>query len=439
MKKHIAVIGGGMAGTAAAHTLLQRGYAVTIIEKDSRLGGRIYSQAIAGLTSETGAGFLTNAYSNTLAFLKEAGLSPKLIERKSGASVVRGGIAHSLANPWTFLGSSWLSLGARLLLVREILRTIPAWRSLDLHDIWKAQRFDTESVAMHLKGKYGQELTDYAIGPAIDSYLYWSPEHTSYPVAMALVKTGSALGQRHTYILRDGLSQIPEAAAKGCKLLLSHTVKTVKRLADGRYKITLQSTAGPGSLYVDGVVCATTASIVPKIIPGLRPAQREFFAAVTYSSTAVATYCLERKGPAHTYAIAYPRREGRAVAAMTVLSDLSPHTDAVKLYASGAFGKQLCSQSVQKIEATLAAAVDLDVHPAQKVGNWRVQKWPEAIPEFDVGHLKRLHAFMNGKIEGQDEYLVFAGDYLGGPFIDGAFTSGIRAANRLDARMQSNL
>ncbi len=68
-----------------------------------------------------------------------------------------------------------------------------------------------------------------------------------------------------------------------------------------------------------------------------------------------------------------------------------------------------------------------------------VQRWPEALPFFDVGHFKRLRSFENGEIENQEQPIAFAGDYLGGPFMEGAFTSGIQAAERLDARLRRPL
>ncbi|HJQ09069.1 MAG TPA: FAD-dependent oxidoreductase [Candidatus Saccharimonadales bacterium] len=63
-----------------------------------------------------------------------------------------------------------------------------------------------------------------------------------------------------------------------------------------------------------------------------------------------------------------------------------------------------------------------------------IQRWPEALPLFDVGHLKHLGSFEKGKIEEPGKTIVFAGDYLGGPFMEGAFTSGLRAAERLHVR-----
>ncbi len=59
----------------------------------------------------------------------------------------------------------------------------------------------------------------------------------------------------------------------------------------------------------------------------------------------------------------------------------------------------------------------------------RIHRVPLALPECDVGHYQRLKMFADGKIE--PSRVAFAGDYLGGPFIEGAITSGIRAADRL--------
>jgi protoporphyrinogen/coproporphyrinogen III oxidase len=429
---HIIVIGGGAAGTGAARSLVKLGYKVTIVEKDSRLGGRIYSETIGDLTSEMGAGFLTEIYTNTLVLLEEAGLTHKLHERKSGAAIMRDGTPHSLAKWSTYLGSSWLSLGARLRLVSETLRTLGLQKELDMHDIWRADRFDNESITEHFSGKYGQELVDYTVGPAIDSYLYWSPERTSYALAKALLAGGSSARQKHTYVLQDGLSQIPQIAAQGSKILLGHEVLSVVRLQGGAYEATVRSKRGQQKFKADGIVCATTASVIPKMIKDLTPEQKTFFSSIHYSSTAVVTYRLERNTSPHTYAIAYPRKEGLPLTAMTVLSDLSPKADVVKLYASGVAGKELCKKSDKAIESTLSSAVSLNFEAARKSGKWRVQRWAEALPEFEVGSLKQLRTFVDGEIEAKNEPLVFAGDYIGGPFIEGALTSGMRAAKRLD-------
>jgi oxygen-dependent protoporphyrinogen oxidase len=431
----IVVIGGGMSGTAAAHMLMRRGYEVTILEASDRIGGRIHSQSIGGLIAETGAGFMTGEYKTTLDFLQDAGLSDKLAERKGGSAIMRGGKPQDLQKLSVIFGSGWLSWGAKLLLLKEFFKAIPAWRRLDVHNIWKVAPYDTESISQHFTGKYGQEVLDYVFGPALDTYLYWSPDHTSYALSKALFKGTSALRQRHTYTLRGGLSQIPEAAAKGANVLLSHRVKQVYQAPSGKYALSVDTPDGMRIFTADGIVCATTATVVPKIIKGLSQRQRDFFSSVQYSSTVNVSYRLPRSDKGRTYGVGYPRKEGWTINAMSVVSDHAPDADLVKLHGPGSLGKELCRKSDKQIEVILSEGIGLDLEPARKSGEWRVQKWPEALPYFDVGYIKQLKTFMDGEIEDPVEPLTFAGDYLGGPFIDGAFVSGIKAAMRLEEKL----
>lgn len=146
-------------------------------------------------------------------------------------------------------------------------------------------------------------------------------------------------------------------------------------------------------------------------------------------------YAIQRVARPHTYAIAYPREASQPLAAITVSSDLSPETDSVKLYGSGSIGKKLCTLTDDAIESLLSGATKLDVIAARHDSAWRVKKWQEAIPEFSVEHLERLQSFASGNIEDTEVALVFAGDYIGGPLIEGAFTSGLMAADRLHERL----
>src|SRR6266851_970213 len=99
---HIIVIGGGVAGTAAAYTLFQKGYQVTIIEKNDRLGGRVHSITTDDATFEMGAGFLTDIYTNIFTFLKKNGLDTYLQTRKSKSAIVKNGLLHTLSSSTLF-------------------------------------------------------------------------------------------------------------------------------------------------------------------------------------------------------------------------------------------------------------------------------------------------------------------------------------------------
>src|SRR6266550_8611096 len=101
MKKHIIVIGGGMAGTSAAYHLKKKGHTVTILEKNDRLGGRISSIRTTDAIFEVGAGFISDFYTNVLTFLNETDLSRYLQTRKSKSAIVKKGRLHTILSPAT--------------------------------------------------------------------------------------------------------------------------------------------------------------------------------------------------------------------------------------------------------------------------------------------------------------------------------------------------
>jgi len=80
-KSHVAIIGGGCAGLSAAASLVDRGYAVTVFEAGSQLGGRARTVAVEtnGLLHllDNGQHILLGAYQETLALLKKVGVSRK--------------------------------------------------------------------------------------------------------------------------------------------------------------------------------------------------------------------------------------------------------------------------------------------------------------------------------------------------------------------------
>ncbi|HLD09411.1 MAG TPA: hydroxysqualene dehydroxylase HpnE [Methylophilaceae bacterium] len=73
LTKHVAVIGGGCAGLAAATRLAQQGIAVILFETSSTLGGRARGVQWKGRALDNGQHILLGAYSETLRLLDLAG------------------------------------------------------------------------------------------------------------------------------------------------------------------------------------------------------------------------------------------------------------------------------------------------------------------------------------------------------------------------------
>lgn len=438
MKKHIVVIGGGLAGTTAAEALVKRDYEVTIVEKNDRLGGRIRSELVDGAAVEMGAGFITNAYTNLRTFMADSGLDQQLYRQHGSSGIFRNGKVK-MATLSNLAGSTTLSWAAKLYALPLIMQTIASWTNLDPHSFYKAEKYDDHSAADMFTGRSRKEFLEYVLQPILNGYFYWTPEHTSRAMLLILCKAALSHG---TYKMRGGLQRIPEQAATGSTVLLSHVVKEVRRDKNGLFTVVAQHDNKASKLQAHGIVCATTASVAPTLFD-LNERQHKFFETIDYSSTAVVTRTYKQEQTIGDKGIAFPRQEGINLAAITI----SPEPGAkaklatLKAYASGAIGERLCMEADDTILQTLTNAME----PARNevlIGNPKplathIQRWPEALPLFDVGHFKRLRAFEQGQIEDPQQALVFAGDYLGGPFMEGAFTSGLRAAERLAARLES--
>ncbi len=83
--RHTVVIGGGIAGLAAAVELATRKLSVTLLEGRPRLGGRAYSfvDDVSGELVDNGQHAMMGCYTETLAFLEQIGASHKVTRQQN--------------------------------------------------------------------------------------------------------------------------------------------------------------------------------------------------------------------------------------------------------------------------------------------------------------------------------------------------------------------
>jgi oxygen-dependent protoporphyrinogen oxidase len=437
MAKQIAVIGGGVAGTAAANWLVKHGYGVTIFEQNSHVGGRVYSRLMRGIIVEMGAGFVTDAYPNLRAFIHESKLADQLDVQRSALGILSNGHVKMLSAR-TLVSNDPLPFGAKLCTIPLLLKTLIGWHNLGFDHSWKASKYDNRSVAVMFSGRGGKELIEYVLQPILNGYFYWSPEHTSEAAMLAVCK---AAFSRNTYKMRTGLQRIPESLVQGSAVHLNSRVHEVVASENG-YTVSFEQEGKGKTHKFDGIDCATTANKVTAIFPELLEKQIQFFCSINYSSTILVTEIYKTDRVVGSKSIAFPREEGLDLSSLTVASGIDskgvPRVT-IKTYASGAATKKLIHLSDKKLvehftKSTELIRSEIKIHKQAPL-DVQIQRWTEALPLFDVGHLQRLHVFEVGKIESQDKPVVFAGDYIGGPFMEGAFTSGVHAAERLSLRL----
>ena len=97
----VAIVGGGIAGLAAAHAIRAQvpDAEIVVLEARDRVGGNIRSETIGGYLCEAGPdGFLDNAPA-TLAFVESIGLTPRLLPSRDEARrryIFRAGRLHEV-------------------------------------------------------------------------------------------------------------------------------------------------------------------------------------------------------------------------------------------------------------------------------------------------------------------------------------------------------
>lgn len=445
-QQYIVVIGAGVAGLAAARRLTAAGARVTVLERGPIVGGRVATVEAQGCRYELGAEFLASFYTRTLSLIDELGLRAELRRIPSSAAVLRAGRLHSL---WASARVAFTPLvGPRHKLALSYLfgSLVRHGPLLDLRAFHRAYPIDDASVSDYARAHLSDDLLEYVLQPPLAGIFYWTPERTSRALLLLVLRAGlSRPSGLQLFTMREGLGQIPRALAAGIDVRTCAEALAIEPLDDAGYRVHLRQGETCAELVCDGVLCATTASVVPRLLPWLSPERQAFFAAVSYSTTAQLAIGTRRRLPRGFYGLLFPRRETPLLASATIQtvkdSEAAPRgRDVICLHMAGPAAAALaqCDDSVLgEVMLSELRRLAPRYNPGPHISFQRISRWAEALPEFDVGHFGRLREFANGAIE--QDGLAFAGDYLGGPFVEGAILSGEQAAERLLGRLSNRI
>src|SRR5947209_8716795 len=161
----VVVVGGGIAGLAAAYELSKRGVSFVLLERASRIGGVILSEQIDGFTIDGGPDSLLTQKPEGIRLCEELGLGARLVPTKLSrvAYIQRGGKLHALpansvlgipTRPGPFLRSTLFSWPGKIRMGAELF--IPPRR--DDAD---------ESIGAFVRRRFGTEATAYLAEPLL--------------------------------------------------------------------------------------------------------------------------------------------------------------------------------------------------------------------------------------------------------------------------------
>lgn len=159
----VVVVGGGVAGLTAARELAVAGARVTVLERDDRLGGRVYAAPLAGGAFDVGAEAFATRGGEVEGFLSELGLAGQIVRPAPLGSWIVGASGAMPLPPGGALGIPARPLSGRVVAhigVRGALRA--AAEPLRRRD---TEHTATTTVGELVRRRLGARVLDTLVRP----------------------------------------------------------------------------------------------------------------------------------------------------------------------------------------------------------------------------------------------------------------------------------
>lgn len=409
----VVVVGGGIAGLAAARDLVAAGHDVLVLEGSAQVGGKLLRAAVAGVTVDVGAEAMLNRRPEGVDLARELGL-PIEHPTLAASRIWTRGALRPLPRSLMGVPLDLPQLEDSGVLSPEGLERVRAEASLPASEI------DGDvSVGDLVDARFGPEVTDRLVEPLLGGvyagHARLLSARASVPQLVTFAERGSMTEQAAaipmTYDgpifagIAGGMGQLPEALAAALapagEVRTGATVRELTRTPTG-WALTVGPTTAPERIEADAVVLATPAAPTGRLLREVAPVAAAELAAMEAASVVVVTFAFrESSAPeiatTDSSGFLVPPVDGRRVKASTfsfakwgwvrtagdgllfLRTSLGRHREEVALQASD---EELVAWSLADLrEAVGLRAEPVDVH---------VQRWGGGLPQYAVGHLDRV-------------------------------------------------
>jgi oxygen-dependent protoporphyrinogen oxidase len=437
--QRVVVVGGGIAGLAAAHRLRELGpdLEIVVLDQGDRLGGKIHTVPFRDRAIEAGAEtFLmrdAGAPSAALALANRVGLADALVHpapvpaalaidgelRTIPGATLMGipadptavaSIATAIDNDddrGAPIADGDVAVGA---LVRDRLGDAVVDRLVDplLGGVY-AGRADALSLQATVPGLYGAAQQAHTLRQAVQDAMQAAPRPAGTPVFATV---------------HGGLTRLVDAvaAASRARLQLGETVRGIARTAN-RWQV--------NDVDADAVVVAVPAA------PAARILQTDAIAELEYASVVLVTLALPpgTRLPELSGFLA-PAGQGYAVKAATFFTTKWPHLSDGPVLVRASLGRYGETDVLQRPDEALVELVRDELPPLlgtklpEPVAA-RVTRWGGGLPQYGVGHVTRIQTVRAAL----PQTLALAGAAFDGVGIAACVRSGEAAAERVWAAL----
>jgi phytoene dehydrogenase-like protein len=250
MKTEVAIIGGGLAGLAAARTLSQRGVDFQLFEAADGLGGRVRTDVVDGYRLDRGFQVMLEAYPECREMLDYEAL--ELCRFAPGAKIFSGGQLHTVADPLRAPSRILDTLQAPIGSLGDKWRIFALRRRASegsLEDLFS--RPESSTLELLQDAGFSRQIIDTLFRPWFGGIFLGRDLSTSSRMFEFVYRM---MAEGHTSVPALGMGEIPRQLAKGLPADAIHLNRPAKRVLEGRVEL------ADGEVVVcDRVIVATEA------------------------------------------------------------------------------------------------------------------------------------------------------------------------------------
>jgi oxygen-dependent protoporphyrinogen oxidase len=429
------VIGGGIAGLAAAHRLADR--KIMVLEAADRPGGRIHSQPAGAYWLNFGAHMFGGEGSLVGALVTELGLDSRAIRGvllgvAHGGRRLLGGRLETIPFrlPLPFAARlSFLRMGAALRLGSERILPVLKRRLGEDGPAWRARVLGHENARTltQMLGRLHPEITAFL--EAFTERTGGAPDEMAAGYAL---RSFTNVWSRHSpgFNLHGGSAGLPLALAArlGERLQLGAQVSAVRRNASG-VSVDYVQDGTPRQVTARSAIVATPAYVAARIVRDLPDATRDALNAIRYGAFLTMAIRTTEAGPMPwdgTYAIATPGRSFSVLFNQAASLRTGPRQPggSLMLFRGARGAASLLEKTDAQIETLFLDDLYTEFPEARGIIDTAiVQRWPAGAPFSWPGR-----AALQPALTAAPSPIFLAGDYLEFPNMEAAIGTGYDAA-----------
>lgn len=415
---HVAVLGGGIAGLAAAHRLQElareRGCSVrvSVLEANEKAGGCIRTVRENGFVMELGADSMLAQKPAARSLLARLGLESEIAgirPENRGARLACNGRLRPIPADFRLFAprSSAALMRSGIFSVRGTMRAA-------LEPLVPRRRSQSdESLASFVTRRFGREVLERLAQPIVGGIYSGDPSRLSMQMILPQFleyerQCGSVLRGLHLAAaaaadppalvsLRGGLSTLVDALTERLTGSIYPRTRAVGLKFDLPHGWNVGIETGP-ALAVDAVICAVPAPEAAILLAGVDKIMSDSLGGIRCNAIATVNLqhdaAVDRTLPAAT-GFVVPFAQKRAITAATFSSKKyagrAPEGGAlIRAFAGGALQPDLPSLASDELVALASRDLRSLAGVVNEPKRSLVYRWRGALPEYAVGHAQRV-------------------------------------------------